>query len=337
MTARTDDEVARIMSFGPPADVMDAVSALMLDVSLCVSCTVEHCTECTVWKDTAQRWDTPLTVHFPASHSAPTHRPQDYSEEVWVLGRSYLLSDHDPGQRARFAADVRSRLWMSYRRGFEPIAYTSLQADSGWGCMLRCGQMMLAQAFVQQQLGDDWETSPRGNSVKRGILRWFGDAPSCPFSIHRIAERGAIIGKRVGEWFGPNAMAQVMKSLVADNASPCNLSVYIAMDGQLAKEAAGESMVGVARYPSLRIACCTQEARWLAILACMRGGRRGSPLPGPELFRRSAGPRATSRRRPPPLAWCMTDVRGATCAVHHAAQRRPPPRAGRCPGPPCCS
>jgi len=92
-----------------------------------------------------------------------------------------------------------------------PPGYTNLQADSGWGCMLRCGQMLLGQAFMQLKLGDNWEASPRCDSVKRGVLRWFGDAPGCPYSIHRIAERGCIVDKRVGEWFGPNAMAQVIK------------------------------------------------------------------------------------------------------------------------------
>jgi len=46
---------------------------------------------------------------------------EERASEAWVMGRLYLLSAHDLGQRERFDADVRSRLWMSYRRGFAPI------------------------------------------------------------------------------------------------------------------------------------------------------------------------------------------------------------------------
>lgn len=33
----------------------------------------------------------------------------------------------------------------------------------------------------------------------------------CPFSIHRIALLGKQLGNEIGEWFGPNMMAQVLR------------------------------------------------------------------------------------------------------------------------------
>lgn len=95
---------------------------------------------------------------------------------VWILGRKYnaiqgecamsvspsigiliidLISEIELIRR-----DVRSRIWCTYRKGFVPLGRPQLTSDKGWGCMLRCGQMLLAQALLDLHLGRDWFWTP---------------------------------------------------------------------------------------------------------------------------------------------------------------------------------
>uniref|UniRef100_A0A673ZDQ0 Cysteine protease n=1 Tax=Salmo trutta TaxID=8032 RepID=A0A673ZDQ0_SALTR len=123
----------------------------------------------------------------------------DTDEPVWVLGECYNAKT----EKTELLSDVHSRLWFTYRKKFSPIGGTGPSSDAGWGCMLRCGQMILAQALVCSQLGR--------------------------------AQMGVGEGKSVGEWYGPNTVAQVLKKLALfDDWN--SLAVYVSMDNTVVIE-----------------------------------------------------------------------------------------------------
>lgn len=48
-----------------------------------------------------------------------------------------------------FLASFSSLFWFSYRNRFPVLPNSTLSSDMGWGCMIRTGQMMLANAILK--------------------------------------------------------------------------------------------------------------------------------------------------------------------------------------------
>lgn len=157
----------------------------------------------------------------------------------------------DKGWPAPFMEDVESRIWMTYRSNFSTIAKSTdpkatgmlswstrlkqlgsqegFTSDAGFGCMIRSGQSLLANALLLLQFGRDWRTGQKPEAEKE-LLSLFADDPSAPFSIHRFVSHGAAAcGKHPGEWFGPSATARCIQTLT-DAHKPSNLRIYVRPD-----------------------------------------------------------------------------------------------------------
>lgn len=186
----------------------------------------------------------------------------NFSKEspVWLLGMCYrkleaptdltelgtdvaaFQSQHDIAGNEEeglegFKKDFTSKLWLTYRREFPILSGSTYSSDCGWGCMIRSGQMLIAQALVLHFLGRDWRYIPdqRETTVyHRKIIKWFGDKPSrnSPLSLHCLVNIGKGLGKKPGDWYGPGLVAhlfrQAFKDASTDNFEFDSLNVCVA-------------------------------------------------------------------------------------------------------------
>ncbi|OQN98892.1 hypothetical protein B0A48_15238 [Cryoendolithus antarcticus] len=179
--------------------------------------------------------------------------PSVGAEESTLKGQVELsVSEEEAlGWPSEFLDDLEAKLWLTYRSNFTPIprspdpaatsnmsfstrlrnltAQAGFTSDTGWGCMIRSGQSMLANTLAELRLGRDWRVG-KEKQAHKDLLALFADAPEAPFSIHKYVEHGAqACGKHPGEWFGPSATARCIQALVAKNPS-LNLRVYVRPD-----------------------------------------------------------------------------------------------------------
>ncbi|KAH0360766.1 putative cysteine protease atg4, partial [Aureobasidium melanogenum] len=164
-----------------------------------------------------------------------------------------------------FLDDLESRIWLTYRSNFSQIAKSTspdassslsfrtrlmqlgnqggFTSDTGWGCMIRSAQSLLANTLQILDLGRKWRKGEQPDAERR-LLALFADDPSAPFSIHRFVDHGSkACGKHPGEWFGPSAAARCIKALV-DSHPSSGLRVYIRPDDSSVYE---DSLMSIAR------------------------------------------------------------------------------------------
>jgi cysteine protease ATG4 len=111
----------------------------------------------------------------PPPSNAP-ETPPDSISSSFDSSLAYEEPGTDGGWPPAFLDDFEARFWMTYRSEFEPIAKSQdprataalsfsmrlksqlvdqngFASDSGWGCMIRSGQSLLANAMAIVQLG----------------------------------------------------------------------------------------------------------------------------------------------------------------------------------------
>lgn len=179
---------------------------------------------------------------------------------VWILGVLYKHLSNQSTDKEQYNTDhinlkqqLHTIMWFTYRRNMEfDILNTGINSDAGWGCMLRTGQMMCANALYkhliqsqQNNHNNDCIDSSTYNKQYAEILSWFLDYPHTtnhPFSIHNILTHynsgssnnnndsiphyTPLQQQCVGQWFGPNTTWNMLSKCFQSYTIP-NLAVYI--------------------------------------------------------------------------------------------------------------
>jgi len=145
----------------------------------------------------------------------------DKRYELGSIAQSEAGKEPESAEYSAFLADFKAVVWLTYRKNFTPMKPpSSFTTDTGWGCMLRSAQMLLAQVLVRHLGKGEWgRCFPVASDAHRNLLRWFLDAPKyfAFYSIHRMTECGRQYGKEPGEWYGPTTVALVLRDLVASH------------------------------------------------------------------------------------------------------------------------
>lgn len=164
----------------------------------------------------------------------------DLDMEIMILGKTYR-------EESEFRKQVWSRIWLTYRTGFEPIVRNlegpyplsfihsmvfnknplssnvhsfidndNFTTDVGWGCMIRTSQALLANTYQRLILGRDFEyDSNHPNEIEWRLIDQFADESAAPFSLHNFIRVANELPLQVkpGQWFGPNAASLSIQRL----------------------------------------------------------------------------------------------------------------------------
>jgi cysteine protease ATG4 len=119
-----------------------------------------------------------------------------------------------------FLLDFSARFWFTYRRDMPRlVGATLINTDAGWGCMLRCGQMMIAETYARILFGRGWnkihlECGGISPSSYTAVVGLFEDAlvPTAPYGIHSLVAAGTAFGHPIGHWFSPTLLTHVLRA-----------------------------------------------------------------------------------------------------------------------------
>lgn len=132
---------------------------------------------------------------------AESFKLTSFSDKIYIAGERFRAKEDEGLESANKAMwqFMKTTLWFSYKYNWAIyIPGTKLDNDVGWGCMIRCGQMLLSSAILKK-------SGQRGEELRRQYIELCSDnstGEKAPFSIHNIVSYAAQkYNITPGQWF----------------------------------------------------------------------------------------------------------------------------------------
>ncbi|ONK71361.1 uncharacterized protein A4U43_C04F7750 [Asparagus officinalis] len=202
------------------------------------------------------------------------------TSDIWLLGICYKVipeeSTHTDRGLAAFSHDFSSRIWMTYRSGFDAISDSKFTNDVHWGCMIRSSQMLVAEALVFHHLGRSWRRPLQKPYDPQyiDILHLFGDSVASAFSIHNLLQAGRAYGLAAGSWVGPYAICRTWEAFASENNKQGDLvnrkvifpmTIYVVSDNENGEQG-GAPVICIERIVKLCHEISKGEITWSPVL-----------------------------------------------------------------------
>lgn len=145
------------------------------------------------------------------------------------------------GHLHRFLEQFYEIIYFCYRKEFPLIQQYNTTTDTGWGCLVRTTQMMLARVFsVIFDLINEKDDVIYQQLRKKIITLFldFPDRPEHPYSIHNFVDKNvATYGRDLKElhhkhefWLSPTKVSLILKALVSEKQVG-NIETMVSTDG----------------------------------------------------------------------------------------------------------
>ncbi|CCW68458.1 unnamed protein product [Phytomonas sp. Hart1] len=129
------------------------------------------------------------------------------STETFLVGLEKYTGTNTEGY---ITEGTQRLLYFSYRNCFSQLPNGST-TDSGWGCLLRTGQMVLGQILMRYNAHcTSVIPTAEVEKVRQQTQLLFMDTPTAPFSIHQLEMEAHKFGISYGTWLSPTQACRAM-------------------------------------------------------------------------------------------------------------------------------
>jgi cysteine protease ATG4 len=159
-----------------------------------------------------------------------------------------FLNKEQEEKKDEFLDAFHSTIWMTYRKSFTSIIRPTIPkeqhytTDAGWGCMLRSGQMLLANSIIRHLFNNTFSLKELSKENKKKyllVLVEFMDNlkdSGAAFSVGNVVEKGFKYKMVPKDWYGPTIIVSILSEL-NNTYKPFNdFKTIVFVDGVIYKD-----------------------------------------------------------------------------------------------------